>query len=243
MNDGVIPRSPHVGVKLGRHSDHERAEARFLTLEEFARLLAATPERWRPLVMFLAGTGARWGEVVALNVADVNLDAATVSITKAEKVDPTAPGRVRIGPTKTRKSRRTIGLPSELVTILKELTQGRGKNERLFVMLDEDGEPMRRWAFYRNVWLAKSCAGAGLLDPHPRIHDLRHSHAAWLIAEGVPLPVIQARLGHEKITTTVDTYGHLVPDLQQAAADATARVFAAMPKTAALQAAEPKAIA
>ncbi|MFJ2115860.1 tyrosine-type recombinase/integrase, partial [Streptomyces sp. NPDC087850] len=43
-----------------------------------------------------------------------------------------------------------------------------------------------------------------------RTHDLRHTHASWLIAGKVPLPVIQARLGHESITTTVDRYGHLL---------------------------------
>jgi hypothetical protein len=43
------------------------------------------------------------------------------------------------------------------------------------------------------------------------IHDLRHTHVAWLIAGGLPLSNIQARLGHESITTTIDTYGRLVP--------------------------------
>jgi hypothetical protein len=42
-------------------------------------------------------------------------------------------------------------------------------------------------------------------------HDLRHTHVAWLVAGGAPLPHIQARLGHESITTTIDTYGHLLP--------------------------------
>src|SRR4030095_4129988 len=44
-----------------------------------------------------------------------------------------------------------------------------------------------------------------------RFHDLRHTHVAWLVAGGAPLPHIQARLGHESITTTIDTYGHLLP--------------------------------
>ncbi|MEU6668034.1 tyrosine-type recombinase/integrase [Streptomyces sp. NPDC046727] len=51
------------------------------------------------------------------------------------------------------------------------------------------------------------------LIKRPRFHDLRHSHAAWLIAAKVPLPAIQARLGHESITTTVDRYGHLLDAL------------------------------
>lgn len=59
----------------------------------------------------------------------------------------------------------------------------------------------------------EACPGeantAGFTKP-PRIHDLRHTHTSWLIAGKVPPPVIQARLGHESITTTVDRYGHLL---------------------------------
>jgi integrase len=58
------------------------------------------------------------------------------------------------------------------------------------------------------------------------VHDLRHTHAAWLIAEGRPLPSIQARLGHESITTTIDRYGHLMPDLDDGNAAAIDRAFA-----------------
>jgi integrase len=44
-----------------------------------------------------------------------------------------------------------------------------------------------------------------------RFHDLSHTHVAWLIAGGAPLPHIQARLGQESIPTTIDTYGRLLP--------------------------------
>ena len=47
----------------------------------------------------------------------------------------------------------------------------------------------------------------------PRIHDLRHTHVSWLIAQGVQLPAISRRLGHESITTTIDRYGHLLPEV------------------------------
>ena len=75
------------------------------------------------------------------------------------------------------------------------------------------------------MWLP-ACDKAGLTDPRPRIHDARHAHASWLIAKGVPLTVIQARLGHNSIKVTSDTYGHLSPDIQRAAADAAGLVFA-----------------
>lgn len=67
--------------------------------------------------------------------------------------------------------------------------------------------------------------GPDALPRRPRIHDLRHTHVSWLIAAGVPLPAIQRRLGHESITTTIDRYGHLAPELHQAAADAADRAL------------------
>ena len=223
MQEGLIPRSPAVGIKLGRRTDHERAEMRFLTIPEFSAILHATPDHWRPLVMTLGGTGIRWGEAAALTVGDLDLDAEQpiVRVTKAEKADPDHPGQVIVGPTKSGKSRRTVTLPPAVVDALHPLTKGRKRTERLF--LPVGGGPLRHRTFYRDIWLRKILPGANLEGV--RLHDLRHSHVAWLIADKVPLPVIQARLGHEKITTTIDTYGHLLPDLQRAAAEAAQNVF------------------
>jgi integrase len=69
------------------------------------------------------------------------------------------------------------------------------------------------------------CGCAGTLSVTPRIHDTRHSHASWLLAAGVPIHVVQIRLGHESITTTVGTYSHLLPDAQIAAAEAASAAF------------------
>lgn len=226
MQEGLIQRSPCVGIKLGRRNDHERAEMRFLTIPEFSRLLGATPAHWLPLVMTLGGTGIRWGEAAALTVGDLDLDAEVpiVRVTKAEKADPERPGHTIVGPTKSGKSRRTVTLPPAVVDGLRPLTEGRKRTERLFLPPGEG--PLRHRTFYRDIWLRKVLPGAKLEGV--RLHDLRHSHVAWLIADRVPLPVIQARLGHEKITTTIDTYGHLLPDLQRAAAEAAQNVFKAI---------------
>lgn len=225
MQEGLIPRSPCVGIKLGRRSDHERADMRFLTIAEFSKVVLGAPEHWQPLVMFLGGTGVRWGEAAALTIADLDLaaDLPIVRVTKAEKQDPNHPGRFIVGPTKSGKGRRTITLPPAVVDVLRPLTEARKPSERLF--LPPNGGPLRHRTFYRDIWLGKILPAAGL--ECVRLHDLRHSHVAWLIADNVPLPVIQARLGHEKITTTIDTYGHLLPDLQRAAAEAAQNVFRA----------------
>lgn len=213
--DHLIKANPVRGMDLPQRTSHLETEMRFLTHAEWDVLYEHLPEHYRPLFTTLVGTGMRWGEAEALTVADVTLDAdPIVRVTKAVKWDPSRATR-DVGPTKTRKSRRTITLPPEVVVELAPLLEGRKGSERLF-LAPRGGEIRHRTVY--DEWKV-AVEGAGL-EPQPRIHDLRHTHVAWLIAAGVPLPVIQARLGHERITTTVDRYGHLLPDLQRAAADA-----------------------
>jgi integrase len=215
IRKGHMTKDPCADIQLPDRTGHTRIEARFLTHDEFKRLHDVLPEHYRPFYVFLAGTGCRWGEAVALDVGDVDLDLATVRITKSEKYDPSK-SRWEIGPPKTKRSRRTITLPADLVSMLAPLIEGRKRTERLFTA--PRGGPMRHRRVWSEVW-RPAVKKAGL-EPEPRQHDLRHSHVAWLIAAGIPLPVIQARLGHEHIETTIGTYGHLLPDLQNAAARA-----------------------
>ena len=79
------------------------------------------------------------------------------------------------------------------------------------VFKTRSGGPVRHANFYTNVW-SPACEAAGL-DPAPRIHDLRHSHASWLISAGIQLEAVQDQLGHESILTTRGVYGHLQPAL------------------------------
>ena len=223
--DGHLDRSPALGVKLPKHEAHEDTEHRYMTGPELLQIVADTRERYRPLVWMLVGTGMRWSEATALRVGDVNLAAKTVRVTRAWKRDREK-GEWYIGTPKTKKSKRTITLPNEVVDAVRPLIEGRKRGDLLFV--NHRGEWVKHQTFYREHW-RKHCT-RNIAEPRPRIHDLRHSHVAVLIAAGVSLPVIQARLGHEKITTTIDTYGHLLPDLQRAAADAAGMVFASKPR-------------
>src|SRR4029079_6248490 len=107
-------------------------------------------------------------------------------------------------------STRTIDLPA---SVLDKLEYGRE-----FVFLTPDGRPGRGNSFYTKV--GAPAVTEAKLDPRPRVHDLRHTCASWLIQAGVPLPVIQQHLGHESIQTTIGVYGHLDRRSAQAAADA-----------------------
>lgn len=219
--EGVIPSSPATRIKLPRRTSHTRAEMVFLTGEEFTRLVNATDPHYRALVLTLGGTGMRWGEAEALEVRDVNFDAATIRINKAAKWDTSRSRRI-VGPTKTKMSDRTVTLPGIVLDVLRPLTSDRARSARLFTA--PKGGPLRHKTFWADVWLP-ACEAAGLDDPRPRIHDLRHSHASWLIEKGMSLVVIQRRLGHSTIATTADTYGHLSPDIQRAAAEAAQLVL------------------
>ena len=161
-----------------------------------------------------------------------------------------------IGPPKTKKGRRTIVLPPEVIEDLRPILAGKAPNDLIFQQVRGGLIPHRTfWSKYwkPGIWRAgqcalhlaqleakgckcghtaphlcklhkvnapASCGCAGTMALSPRIHDLRHTHASWLLAAGVPIHVVQARLGHESIQTTVDVYSHLLPDAQIIAAEA-----------------------
>ena len=182
----------------------------------------------RMLLEVAVGTGLRWGEITALQVRDLTLDGPEpcLRVRRAWKRNPPPTsefhrpdtGPSYLGPPKTRKSRRRVTLAAVLVDLLRELSAGKAPGELVFCALM--GGELRSATWYEDRWKpAIKLANARGLRVSPRVHDLRHTHAAWLISAGVPLPVIQQRLGHESITTTVDVYGGLLPQAH-AAADA-----------------------
>jgi integrase len=166
----------------------------------------------RDLITLVVHTGLRWGEISALRVGDVDLDTRRLSVKRAWKRD----GELNwvIGPPKTARSRRTISISPSLVDLLRPHLAGRGAREYIF--RNGNGEPIRQNSFYEHRWQrAVALARTRGLDKSPRFHDLRHTHVAWLIAGGTPLPKIQQRLGHESIQTTIDVYGGLLADTDE----------------------------
>lgn len=183
-------------------------EMRFLTHQQFDRLLHAAPEYYRPVFTTLVGTGLRWGELTGLHVAQVDLLASPPSLRVTQTLQRQTDGSYGLGPPKTRTARRNVSLPHNVVEALLPLVAGKDSGE--YVFTSPEGGFLRHQNFMTRVW-QPALARAGLKGL--RIHDLRHTHTAWLIAAGRPLPSIQRRLGHRSITTTIDRYGHLLPDV------------------------------
>jgi integrase len=195
----LIPANPAVGVRMPRS---EKPEMVFLTRDEFTALLAGFMERWRPMIEFLVLSGVRFGELSALKPSDVDLAAGTVRISRARKRTYEKGANYQIGPTKTVRSVRTINVTP---TVLEKLDH---TGEWLFT--NTRGGPVKLSSWRTNVWYPSVArAQAAGLKKQPRVHDLRHTCASWMIAKGVSLPVIQRHLGHESISTSVNLYGHL----------------------------------
>src|SRR5665647_2133476 len=201
----LITRNAAKGTALP--SDVEREEMVILTVNEFVTLHAALPAHWRPLVALLYGTGLRWGEATALTPGDLDLDGVTpiVRVTRAWKQGAAG---VYLGSPKTRRSRRTVALPPQIVPDLRALADGKAAGDLLFTSIE--GKRVSGQHFNARVW-HPALAASGLTK-RPRVHDLRHTHASLMIAAGMDLLQLQHRLGHESLKTTGDTYGHLMPD-------------------------------
>jgi integrase len=134
-----------------------------------------------------------------------------------------APGEHRfiVGSPKTRLSVRTVALAAPIVDLLRVVVEGKGSEDLVFTA--PGGGPWRHPDFYRGRWqVAVAAARLAGLGKTPRFHDLRHTHAVWLITAGVPLPVVQARLGHDSIQMTVDIYGGFLGAASAAADQAIA---------------------
>lgn len=192
------------------------AEPVFLAAWEVDAILAQLPNAaHRAYIETLVGTGMRKGEALALRVGDVDLTSQhpAIRITKARKHGHN--GVHRIGTTKTRSSRRTVTIDEDLVAILREHIAGRPGSDLLFDLGNEG-------TWQRNHWVP--AVRAAQLAENPRIHDLRHTHASWLLAEGMPLFAVSKRLGHSDIQTTANIYGHLDRSTDIAAAVAIGRV-------------------
>ena len=190
------------------------------TPAELRRFLdGTTGHRLHPLWLFLATTGCRLGEALALEWGGVDLAAGVVTINKAGQH---IGGQWTVTEPKTRSGIRTITLPREAIGALRQqaayrLAHGGGA----LVFASDSGQSLTNGAI---AWhMRRECERLAL----PRItpHGLRHLHASLLLAEGLPLPEVSRRLGHASPAITMAIYSHAVRD-DSAAVEAIERALA-----------------
>lgn len=159
-------------------------------------LIAACDERYAPMVELASFAGLRWGEIAALRWTHVDLDEGSVTVTGSMqrngivKAPKTAAGRRKV-----RLTRRTI-----------EALDALARREML-VFPSPSGGPLSYHNWRRRVWVP-AVDEIGLEGF--TFHDLRHTHASWLIDRGVDIVRVSKRLGHSRTSTTVNTYAHLI---------------------------------
>ncbi|MFJ4264624.1 tyrosine-type recombinase/integrase [Paenarthrobacter nicotinovorans] len=115
---------------------------------------------------------------------------------------------------------------SRLLSFRRLLSHQTGNN---LLFTTDAGARIGHKAFWQHHWVpAVQAAQTNALTKSPRIHDLRYTHASWLIQDGsMPLFEISRRLGHASVRTTEQIYGHLMPQALQDGADATERTVQA----------------
>lgn len=206
--------------------DNEAGEKSIsLTREEYEVILKHTPKPYKLFIEFLVGTGLRFGEATALTFSDFSFDSkpATLRVAKAWKTDEF--GRMYLGAPKSKRSRRTVALDVVLAEKIRALSGG--PSDRVF--LSEKGGHIRSGGFHNHGWKPALLGAMADVDSpltqRPRPHDLRHTHASWMVQAGVNIFTVSRRLGHESITTTMDRYSHLMPEALADAAEAINRVM------------------
>jgi integrase len=220
VEDGLLPANP--AQRLGRYyrnGDHPKAEIHPLTRDEATVFLDGArhhaPGEY-PLFLCALRTGMRLGELLGLQWGDIDFHGRFIEVRRNLVAG-------RVTSPKNGKTRR-VDMSKQLTLALKALLTAR-KAEALrrgwgqvpdWVFCNEEGGPLdgdnlRHRVFY------KLLAKVGLR--RIRFHDLRHTYASLLIAQGESLPYIRDQLGHSSIQVTVDTYGHLIPGANRQAVD------------------------
>jgi len=225
-----LANNPARGVELGRVKAKPK---RFLTHEQVDVLAREVGDDWRLIVLFLAYTGLRWGELAALRADRIDLLHRRAII---EQSYSPIRGKMTLSDTKGHE-RREVPIPRFLVPDLYAQLEGKGHGDLLFTgpkgailrsqtlrqtvfprasktlglcveKLDSEGEPILDKSGERIM--------TGFLTPH----ELRHTAASLAIASGADVKVVQQMLGHKSATMTLDLYGHLFPDRLDVVADA-----------------------
>lgn len=229
LRRGLVTRNLAVVARAPRQRSLQRTEGTSLTEDELRQLMrTAAGHRLFPLYWLTAMTGMRRNEVLGLRWPDIDFKKKRLHLNR---------GLVAVGYEvhqtrgKTKTARRTITLDDTTLTILAgwrafqtaEFAAVGITNRDGWVFTDGDGQPVHPHAIYEAFRRVVHNAGI----PAIRFHDLRHTHGSLLIKDGIPVKVVSERLGHADIAFTMQTYQHVLPDMQADAATATERL--AMP--------------
>jgi integrase len=213
VHDGIVAKSPC----SRRTSPGAGKQVPYLaSTEQTWALYDAFPEHLRPAVLLGAFVGLRLAETCGLRVCDVDFMRGVIHPAVQYPADPL----------KSETSRTPIPIPAELVV---ELSAHVARRRAKTLLTNELGGQLTPWTLERAMRRARAMV-SGLPEGF-RYHDLRHYLASLLIHSGADVKVVQARLRHASAKTTLDTYGHLWHNSDEATRAAIGAVFTARSET------------
>jgi len=192
-------------------------------VDHLIEILAGCEFRWMTLILLALSTGAREGEIAALEFKHIDFDNCKIKI--EQSITPVKGKGLKVKSTKNGKE-RTVSVPKPLIEMLDKLHTERKKEklkagdkkvweDHFFVFANEFGKPLRPDSIYQ--WWSRLTTKYKM--KHIRFHELRHTSATLLINEGVHAKVISERLGHGDISTTMNIYGHVLQEADETAAN------------------------
>ncbi|OQP07596.1 site-specific integrase [Geobacillus sp. 46C-IIa] len=221
IEDGIITRDPTYKVIIKGEVETKSEELKYLNFDEVKKLVAEIKRDMKPryisryIILFAIATGARFSEIAGLTWDCVDFKNKTVTINKTwdfkDKND--------FSDTKTFDSKRTITIDDETLNMLKELRKHQNelamktglRNTKNLVFVNTKMEVVTNNAV--NKTLRALCKKVGIKTI--TCHGLRHTHASMLLYKGVNVKYVSRRLGHKDIVTTLQTYSHILDEMEQ----------------------------
>jgi integrase len=204
VEDNIIAKNPVDSVKFPVPGKVER---HVLSGDECIALINAIDENYVPLIHFALATGVRGGELVRMNIGDLNL-------LKKE---------VRVADSKTEAGVRPLSLDDATIAqIAKHLaaTNRTGASPEQPIFTSPSGKRLNYGNFYRRIF-KPGCRVAGF--PDVVFHDLRRTHGTMLVSQGYDAKVVQERMGHTSLETTLKFYAQATEEGRREAAGALER--------------------
>ena len=204
--------------KLRLPARDARPEQPHFTIEQLRKILAIAEEPWHTLFATLAMTGLRAGEVLGLQVGDIDLERLTIAVKRSAWY-----GKVQT--TKTKASETVLPIPCSLAQILKNhLSTLNGKPDTFLFVTRNNRPPSSNKVVEYRLWTILDA----LNIPRCGLHAFRHTHTALLLDSGATPKVVQRQLRHSDARTTLEIYGHVEGDAHREAVEKVASVLDAV---------------
>lgn len=204
----------NVAREVGNIKGNDNKEFDYWTLDEFKLFLSHIDDKvYRALFMTLFYSGMRIGEALALTWKDIDFENNVINIDKTANLG-------KITTPKTKASIRKIKMPQHTMNAIAEIKLEKKPKPDYFVFGEYyTHKPLNTTRGYFLTRI-RQINKKGIKLKRIRIHDLRHSHASYLINKGFDIQIVSKRLGHSKVSVTYDIYAHLYPNKEEEAIQA-----------------------